>query len=175
MDPVSKEVAVILVPVATLILGLIIGWLGQRSGFCSIGGIRDFILFRQTRLLKGYVGLILSAFVFYLIFSFLVPASFKGFFWVVDKFTTGGDILTAIGGAPAGLSIAATIICMIVGGIFVGIIGTLLGGCPLRQLVMTSEGNVKSGFFVIGMLLGAVFFTAFVGGWVVQFFTMIGI
>ena len=41
MDPLAKDVAIMLVPIVTIILGFIIGWLGQRSGFCSIGGIRD--------------------------------------------------------------------------------------------------------------------------------------
>ncbi|HJJ48698.1 MAG TPA: YeeE/YedE thiosulfate transporter family protein [Methanocorpusculum sp.] len=161
-----------IVPVATLVLGLIIGWLGQRTGFCSIGGIRDFILFRQTRLLKGFIALIVSAFVFYLLGWLLCPAAYGDFFFVINKG------FAAIGGAPAGISITATVICMIVGGIVVGILGTLLGGCPLRQLVMTSEGNVKSGFFFIGLLIGAVVFSAFfVGGpeLVKSFFTLLGI
>lgn len=158
-----------IIPIATLVLGLIIGWLGQRSGFCSIGGIRDFILFKQTRLLKGYIVLILSAFVFYLIFSLIFPSAYGGFFWVIEKG------FTAIGGAPAGLSVAATVICMVVGGIFAGLLGVLLGGCPLRQLVMTAEGNVKALFFFVGLLAGAIVFTAFIGGWVADFFTMIGL
>ena len=37
------------------------------------------------------------------------------------------------------------------------------------------SGNVKSGFFVIGMLIGALVFSAFILGWVVQFFALIGI
>ncbi len=171
MEALSKDVAIILVPIVTIILGIIIGWLGQRSGFCSIGGIRDFILFRQTRLLKGYIGLIISAFVFYFIFSWIVPTAFPKFIWFLQE----GQLFTAIPGGPGGLSIAATIICMLVGGVFVGIIGTLLGGCPLRQLVMTSEGNLKSGWFVIGMFAGALIFSAFILGWVVNFFTLIGI
>jgi hypothetical protein len=32
---------------------------------------------------------------------------------------------------------------------------------------MTSEGNMKALFFVIGMCIGAVVFTALVSGWVV--------
>lgn len=64
---------------------------------------------------------------------------------------------------------------MLVGGVLIGIIGTLLGGCPLRQLVMTSEGNLKSGWFVIGMFAGALIFSAFILGWVVDFFMLIGI
>ncbi len=92
MEALSKDVAIILVPIVTIILGIIIGWLGQRSGFCSIGGIRDFILFRQTRFLKGYIGLIVSAFVFYLIFSLLVPSAFPKFIWLLQE----GQLFTAI-------------------------------------------------------------------------------
>ena len=33
--------------VATLMIGLILGYLGQRSRMCFIGGIRDFILVRD--------------------------------------------------------------------------------------------------------------------------------
>lgn len=167
---IAKENAVFLVPIATIILGLIIGWLAQRSGFCSIGGIRDFILFRQTRLLKGYIALIISAFIFYLIFSLLVPAAIPKFFWCMQD----GQLLTAIGGAPA-VSAAGVIVLMIIGGIFVGLLGTLLGGCPLRQLVMTSEGNLKSLVFVVGMLAGAIIFTAIVSPWIIDVFKAIGL
>ena len=64
---------------------------------------------------------------------------------------------------------------MVVGGIFAGILGVLLGGCPLRQIVMTAEGNVKALFFFLGLLAGAIVFTAFIGGWVGNFFTLIGL
>ena len=64
---------------------------------------------------------------------------------------------------------------MIIGGIFIGLIGTLLGGCPLRQLVMTSEGSIKSLVFVVGMLVGAVIFTAVVSPWIIEVFTAIGL
>lgn len=167
---IAKDTAVLLVPIATIILGLIIGWLCQRSGFCSIGGIRDFMLFRQTRLLKGYVALIISAFVFYLIFSLIVPAAIPKYLWCMQE----GQLLTAIGGAPA-VSAAGVIVLMIIGGIAIGIIGTFLGGCPLRQLVMTSEGNLKSLVFIIGMLAGAVIFTALVSPWIIEAFKIIGL
>jgi uncharacterized membrane protein YedE/YeeE len=157
----SKDVAVVAVPIVTLLLGLLIGWLAQRSGFCSVGGFRDFILFRHTRLLYGYLALIVGAFVGYLVFWLITPSAFEHFFWML---TSG---LTPVPGAPAGLSVAAYILLAIVGGIAVGIIGVLLGGCPLRQLVMTSEGNVKSLVFVIGMGIGSVVYTAWISGWVV--------
>jgi len=51
----------------------------------------------------------------------------------------------------------------------------LLGGCPLRQLVMTAEGNIRSLLFVIGMCIGAVLFAAWVSGWAVAVLKSVGI
>ncbi|NMB79834.1 MAG: YeeE/YedE family protein [Methanomicrobiales archaeon] len=164
----SKETAVIAVPIVTLLLGLLIGWLGQRSGFCSIGGFRDFIMFRHTRLLYGFLALILGAFIGFLIFKIVFPPAFEGFFWLISKG------LAPVSGAPAGLTITGYIILALVGGIAVGLIGVLLGGCPLRQLVMTAEGNVKSFCFVIGMCIGSVVFTLWVSGLAVSILKSLG-
>lgn len=165
----SKDVAVIAVPIVTLFLGLIIGWLGQRSGFCSIGGFRDFFMFKHTRLLFGFLALIGGAFIGYLVFKFIFPAAFGGFFWVL------GNGLMPVPGAPAGLTVTAYILLAVVGGIAVGLIGVLLGGCPLRQLVMTSEGNIKSLCFVIGICIGSVVYTMWVSGWAVTLLKAMGI
>ena len=165
----SKDAAIIAVPVVTLLFGILIGWLGQRSGFCSLGGIRDYIMFRHTRLLYGYLALIVAAFVGYFLFWLIAPSAFENFFWVI----TNG--LKPVPGAPAGLTIAGYIILAIVGGITVGIIGVLLGGCPIRQLVMTSEGNLKSLTFVIGTCIGAIVFTLWVSGWGVAVLKGLGI
>jgi len=154
----SKDVAVIAVPIVTLLLGLLIGWLGQRSGFCSIGGFRDFFMFRHTRLLYGYIALIVGAFIGYLALWLVTPLAFENFFWLLHKG------LMPVPGAPASLTVTAYIVLAIIGGIAVGLIGVLLGGCPLRQVVMTSEGNTKSLIFVIGMCIGAVVYTAWVSG-----------
>jgi hypothetical protein len=37
----------------------------------------------------------------------------------------------------------------------VGLTATLLGGCPLRQLVLSSEGDLDAGAVVFGMITGA--------------------
>ena len=34
---------------------------------------------------------------------------------------------------------------------------TLLGGCPLRQLVLAGEGNTDSAVTVLGLMVGAAF------------------
>lgn len=165
----SKETAVIAVPVVTLILGLLIGWLGQQSGFCSIGGFRDFFMLKHTRLLYGYLALIIGAFAGYLIFKIVFPSAFEGFFWLMGKG------LMPVPGAPANLTVTAYIVLALIGGIAVGLIGVLLGGCPLRQVVMTAEGNVKSLCFVIGMCAGSVIYTMWVSGWGVALLKAAGI
>ncbi|MDD1689934.1 MAG: YeeE/YedE family protein [Methanoregula sp.] len=165
----SKDVAVIAVPVVTLFLGLLIGWLGQRSGFCSIGGFRDFFMFKHTRLLYGYIALIIGAFIGFLVLSLVTPAAFENFFWLLHKG------LMPVPGAPASLTVTAYIVLAIIGGIAVGLIGVLLGGCPLRQVVMTSEGNIKSLVFVIGMCIGAVAYTAWIAGFGVTLLKAVGL
>lgn len=157
----SKDVAVVAVPVVTLMFGILVGWLAQRSAFCSIGGFRDFFMWRHTRLLFGYLALIIGAFVGYLVFWLVSHSAFEHFFWVL---TSG---LTPVPGAPAGLSVAAYFLLAIIGGVAVGIIGVLLGGCPLRQVVMTSEGNLKALIFVVGTCIGAVVYTMWISGWTV--------
>ena len=39
----------------------------------------------------------------------------------------------------------------------VGLCAALLGGCPLRQLVLAGEGNSDSAITVLGLALGAAF------------------
>src|SRR5262245_65090059 len=47
--------------IATLVAGLVVGYLGQRSRMCFIGGIRDFILVRDGYLLRGLIAFGLTA------------------------------------------------------------------------------------------------------------------
>lgn len=158
---VAYEVAIILVPIVTLIFGILIGWLAQRSGFCSIGGFRDLLLFKQTRLFFGFLSLIVGSFIGYLIFDMIATTAFPSF----PKIITGG--LTPLPGAPATATIYGTLFLAILGGFGMGLLGVLLGGCPLRQIVMSTEGNIKSIFFVIGTLIGAVLFHMYVASWLV--------
>ncbi len=165
----SREVAIYAVPLVTLFLGVIIGYLAQRSGFCSVGGFRDFFLFRHTRILSGYLTLIIASFAGYLLFWFLTPAAMEHFFWALTS-----SPASPVPGAPGGLNPAAYLVFAAVPGFLVGFICILLGGCPIRQTVMASEGSYRSAFFFIGMAVGSVIFAAFVSGWVVLLMKAIG-
>ncbi|MDP3487684.1 MAG: YedE family putative selenium transporter [Bacillota bacterium] len=111
--------------------GLIMGILAQRSRFCTIGGIRDFIFIGDSYLIKGTIALVASAFVTNMAIG-LFKAGFVG-----QPIAHTNGLWNFIGMAVAGMA------------------AVLLGGCPLRQLVLSSEGNVDSGITVLGLLVGA--------------------
>lgn len=111
--------------------GLVIGVLAQRSRFCTIGGIRDFVFIKDSYLIKGTIALVASAFV-----TNMALGMFKAGF-VGQPIAHTNGLWNFIGMAVAGMA------------------AVLLGGCPLRQLVLSSEGNVDSGITVLGLLVGA--------------------
>lgn len=116
----------------SLVVGAVIGIIGQRSRFCTMGAFRDMILFRHWHLFLGVLAM--------LIVALLVN---KGF---LQQFHPGfsnqpvahTDGLWNFGGmVVAGLAFA------------------LAGGCPGRQLLMAGEGDADAAVFVLGMLAGA--------------------
>ncbi|MDZ4064133.1 MAG: YedE family putative selenium transporter [Coriobacteriia bacterium] len=117
----------------SLVAGLAIGVVAQRSRFCSIGGIRDAILVRRYDLLFGVVGLLVGATIVNLMFG----QYSLGF---ANQPIAHTDAL----GNFASMAVA-------------GFAAVLLGGCPFRQVIMGSEGDVDGVAAVAGMLVGAGF------------------
>ncbi len=111
--------------------GLIIGFLAQRSRFCTMGALRDFILFRQTHLLGGFIALLAAAFTT----NFILGQFKPGF--------TGQPVAHALYFWNfAGMTLA-------------GLAFALAGGCPGRQLFLSGEGDGDAAVFVFGMIIGA--------------------
>ena len=122
--------------VATLVAGGVLGYLGQRSRMCFVGGIRDFILVRDRYLLRGLI-------------AFAVTA------WLAFP------LMAAIGGAsvgPFGIPDLVTMVLTACGGFGVGYVSTLANGCPFRQHVLAAQGVVSSAAYVVGFFAGAVIF-----------------
>lgn len=117
----------------SLAVGLLVGFVAQRSRFCTMGAFRDLILFRQTHLLGGIVALILAAFAV----NLLVGQFHPGF--VDQPVAHNQHIWNFLGMTLAGLAFA------------------LAGGCPGRQLFMAGEGDGDAALFVLGMIVGAAF------------------
>ena len=76
----------------SLIVGLVIGFLAQRSRFCTMGAIRDTVLFGQTHLLSGFISLVVFAFL-----TNLIMGQFKAGFvgqpviMTLDEIRNGED------------------------------------------------------------------------------------
>ena len=117
--------------VVSLVAGLLIGFLAQRSRFCTTGAIRDFLLFRQMHLLSGFMALIITAFVVNFILGQFKPG-FEG-----QPVAHTMHIWNFLGMALSGLAFC------------------LAGGCPGRQLFLAGEGDGDAAIFVMGMIVGA--------------------
>jgi YedE family putative selenium metabolism protein len=117
----------------SLVAGLVVGALAQRTRLCMVGGIRDLILFHETRLLLGFIAIFVACFAVNL---------------AVGNFTPGF----------AGQPVAHTDgLWNLLGMVLAGFGCVLLGGCPLRQLVLAGEGNTDSAIAIIGLAVGAAF------------------
>jgi uncharacterized protein len=119
--------------IISLIAGLVIGFVAQRTRFCTMGSVRDIILMKDFHLVSGVIALVVTAFIMNLIlgqvkFGFSAqPIAHSNFLW------------NFLGMTLAGLAFA------------------LAGGCPGRQLFLTGEGDGDAGIFVVGMIVGGAF------------------
>lgn len=114
-------------------IGLIVGFLAQRSRFCTVGAVRDLVLFRDPHLALGIGALAVTAFIANLAFGSFKPG------WT-GQAVAHTDGLWNFGGM-----------------VMAGLAFTLAGGCPGRQLFLSGEGDADAGVFVMGMLMGAAF------------------
>ena len=119
--------------IVALIAGLVVGALCQRSRMCMVAGIRDLVLFKDWKLLLGFVTIIVAA--------------------LIGNLVTGNFHLGFTGQPVA----HAMHLWNFMGMLVVGFGSVLLGGCPLRQLILTGEGNADSAITVLGYIVGAAF------------------
>ena len=133
--PGAKHAAIII----ALAAGIIVGILAQRTRLCMVGGIRDAVLFKEYKLLFGFAAILVTALVINLILGAVTGTSYfnPGFAGQPIAHTDG--LWNALGMYLAGFG------CI------------LLGGCPLRQLILAGEGNTDSAVTVLGLMAGAAF------------------
>ena len=124
---------------AALIAGLVVGALAQRTRLCMAGGIRDAMMLRDFHLLMGFVAIFVAV---------LVGNLIVGGMGIKGGFNPGF----------AGQAVAHTDgLWNLLGMVLVGLGSVLLGGCPLRQLILSGSGNSDSSIAVLGMVVGAAF------------------
>lgn len=115
----------------SLVVGLFVGVLAQRTRMCFVGGWRDLMMVRDIYLFSGiaafFIGaLIVNAALGYIDWGFVgQPVAHDNHLW------------------------------NFLGMALVGLAATLLGGCPLRQLILSGEGDTDAGVTVLGLIVGA--------------------
>lgn len=114
-------------------VGIVVGVGAQITRMCTAGSIRDIIMFKDFTLFSGIFATFVAALILNLVFG---------------KFHLGFE------GQPVA---HADGLWNFLGMTLVGFGAILLGGCPLRQLILAGEGNIDSAITVIGLAMGAAF------------------
>jgi YedE family putative selenium metabolism protein len=114
----------------SLVAGLLVGALAQRSRLCFMGAWRDLFLIKNTYLLTGVI------------------ACFAGALMVNILF---GQFRLGFENQPTAQT---SHLWNFLGMTLVGLAAALLGACPLRQIVLTGQGDTDAAVTVLGMLVG---------------------
>ena len=114
-----------------LVIALVVGALAQKSRLCMVGGLRDAFMLKDFHLLYGFVA----------IFVVMLVGNLA-----MGKFHLGFALQPIAHSAH---------LWNLLGMVLVGWGSVLLGGCPLRQLILAAQGNGDSAVTVFGMLVGA--------------------
>lgn len=116
--------------ILSIAVGLIVGFFAQRSRFCTMGALRDVMLFRQFHLAIGFSAMLVSA--------LLLNLYLGAFHWGFENqpIAQPNDLWNFLGMVTAGLAFA------------------LAGGCPGRQLFLSGEGDNDAAVFVAGLIVG---------------------
>ena len=112
-------------------IALAVGFAAQRARLCMAGGLRDTILFGDAHLLLGFGAIFVTV-----LAGNLIQNTFR------------------LGFTNQPVAHSAHL-WNFLGMVLVGWGSVLLGGCPLRQLILAGEGNADSAVTVLGMLAGA--------------------
>jgi hypothetical protein len=132
--------------IATLVVGVLIGYLGQRSRFCTVSGIRDYLLRKDTHRLRGLLGLIIGGVLGFSIFKLI-----------------GGDVPNFP--MPIQVGSVGLVIAAVIGGLGLGFYSVLAEGCPFRQHVMAAEGRESAMFYLLGFYIGVAYFFTVTAKW----------
>ena len=118
----------------SLIIALVVGALAQKSRLCMVGGMRDAVMFRDFNLLSGFAAIFVTV-----LLGNVILGNFSGFSTYLQPISHASQLWNLLGM------------------VLVGWGSVLLGGCPLRQLILAGEGNGDSAVTVLGMIVGAAF------------------
>ena len=114
----------------SLLAGLILGAIAQKTRLCMVGGIRDAVMFKDYYLITGFLGIFVAS--------------------LIGNLLTHNFTLSMANQPVAHTSVLWNVLGMVL----VGFASVLLGGCPLRQLILAGSGNSDSAVTVMGLFVG---------------------
>ena len=126
------------VPLAVgLVIGLAVGFMAQRTRLCSIGAWRDIFLVKDFYLISGIAAFFIAALVVnYIAGNFAADGIYSWGF--ENQPVSHTDHLWNFFGMG-----------------LLGLAATQIGGCPLRNLVLSGEGDTDAAVTVLGYIAGA--------------------
>jgi len=125
-------------PIAVaVVVGLAVGFLAQRTRMCFVGAWRDIFLVRDTYLFSGVAAFFIAA---------LVTN------YIAGNFGAGGIYHWGFADQPVAHT---SHLWNLLGMTLVGLAATLIGGCPLRNCILTGEGDTDAGMTMLGYIAGA--------------------
>jgi len=154
-----------IIGLATLIVGLVVGFLGQRSRFCTISGVRDFYLLKDPYRLKGIIGIFVGAVVGFSLVNILGGSlqDFKsGSFQIMPMLSNGLDVQPFI-----------LVPLSAIGAFGMAYFSVMAEGCPFRQHVMAGEGRLSGIIYIVGLTVGVIFFNIVIVPFL-QMLTLVG-
>lgn len=128
--PGSKHAPMLISLAAGVVTGIIL----QRTRICTAGAFRDIFLIKDAHYLWGVIGLFVAA--------------------LVGNLAFGGSFKLGFTEQPVAHNMH---IWNFLGMTLVGLTGILLGGCPIRQTVLSGEGDTDAAVTVLGLIVGAAF------------------
>ena len=123
----------------SVLVGLLVGFLAQRTRMCFVGGWRDLILVKDAYLFTG-------------IAAFFIGALVTNF--ALGNFAAGGLYHWGFVGQPVAQD---NHLWNFLGMVLAGLAAALLGGCPLRQTILAGEGDTDAAVTILGLTVGAGF------------------
>jgi YedE family putative selenium metabolism protein len=123
--------------ILALAIGLFVGFGAQRTRYCSVGAWRDIFLVKDFYLVSGII-------------AFLAAALITNY--IAGNFGAGGIYHWGFENQPISHT---NHLWNFLGMGLVGIAATQIGGCPLRNLILSGEGDTDAGITVLGYIAGA--------------------
>jgi len=120
-----------------LVVGLAVGFLAQRTRMCFVGAWRDIFLVKDFYLFSGVAAFFIAALVTNYVAGNFGASSIYHWGFTSQPVAHTDHLWNFLGMGLLGLA------------------ATLIGGCPLRNLILTGEGDTDAGMTVLGYIVGA--------------------